>query len=75
MTIYNLAEYQKAKIVVDELNNIHRILLIASSGLKKYDHYRPVQAILTTIYNEKALMDIYLEQYKIIVETKGQRGV
>lgn len=75
MTIHNLAEYQKAKVVVEDLEKILKILHVAETGLRKYKHYRPIQAILTTIYNEKALLKIYLEQYKIVLETKGQKGI
>lgn len=75
MTIHNLAEYQKAKVVVKDIEKMLKIIMLAETGLKKYQHYRPVQSILTTIYNEKALLEIYLEQYKMIVETKGAKGI
>jgi hypothetical protein len=75
MSIHSLGEYQKSKVVVAELEKIIKVLNTTELGLKKYRHYRPVQSILTTIYNEKALLLIYLEQYKIILETKGRRGL
>lgn len=75
MTIHNLAEYQKAKVVVKDIEKMLKVITLAETGLKKYQHYRPVQSILTTIYNEKALLEIYLEQYKLVVETKGAKGI
>lgn len=75
MTIHSLAEYQKSKVVVADIEKILKVLALAETGLKKYKHYLAVQAILTTIYNEKALLKIYLEQYKLILETKGQKGM
>jgi hypothetical protein len=74
MSIHSLAEYKKSQVIVADLERILKVLSITETGLKKFKHYRPVQAILTTIYNEKVFLKLYLEQYKIILETKGQRG-
>jgi hypothetical protein len=75
MTIHNIAEYQRAKAHLADLTAIMNVLTLTQAGLSKYKHYRSVQSILTTIYNEKSLLDLYIENYKIIVDTKGQEGL
>lgn len=69
--IHNITEYKKALVIVKEIEKIIKVLNATESSLRTFEKYRPVQSILTTILQEKSLLQIYLEQYKIIVETKG----
>jgi len=73
MSLFNITEYRRAKAVVKELDKALKLLNAAEASLKNYAKYRPIYNILTTIGNEKPFLEIYLEQNKIILETKGLR--
>lgn len=73
MSLFNITEYRKAKVIVKELDKALKLINAAEASLKNYAKYRPVYNILTTIVSEKPFLEIYLEQNKIILETKGQR--
>lgn len=73
MGIFNITEYRKAQQYVKDLEKALKIINATEASLRNYEKYRPVHQILTTISREKAFLDIFLEQNKIIVETKGQR--
>jgi D-alanyl-D-alanine dipeptidase len=73
MTIHNINEYKKAQIFVKDLEKILKILNAAEASLKNYEKYRPVQTVLTAIYEEKPIVEIFLEQNKITVMTKGEK--
>jgi hypothetical protein len=75
MSIHNITEYKKAQVVVKDLEKVLKVINAAEASLMNYDRYRPVSYILTTLGNEKMLLQIYLEQYKIILETKGAKGI
>lgn len=75
MTIYNITEYKKAQVIVKDLEKVIKVINAAETSLISHDRYRPVAHILTTLSNEKALLQIYLEQYKVILETKGAKGI
>lgn len=73
MTIHNINEYKKAQIFVKDLEKILKILNAAEASLKNYEKYRSVQTVLTAIYEEKPMVEIFLEQHKITVATKGEK--
>lgn len=75
MTIYNLTEYRKAQVVVKDLEKALTILKATQISLKTYSKYVPVKHILTTISQEKEFLKLHLERYKIILETKGEKGI
>lgn len=75
MTIHNITEYKKAQVIVKDLEKAIKVINAAETSLLGYDRYRPIAHILTTLSNEKALLQIYLEQYQIILETKGAKGI
>ena len=73
MTLHNIAEYRKAQLFVRDLEKAIKIIKTTEVALRGYEKYRPVHNILTTLNRELAFLDIFLEQNKIIVETKGER--
>lgn len=73
MGLYNITEFRKAKQYVKDLEKILKLVNMAEASLRNYEKYRPVRSILTTIENEKPFIEIFLEQNKIILETKGER--
>lgn len=75
MSIYNITEYKKAQVVVKDLEKVLKIINATEVSLSNYKKYKSVLYILTTLNNEKSLLEIYLEQYKIILETKGAKGL
>lgn len=72
MSLYNLEEYKRAKLMVEQLEKAMKIVIVCESSLIPYSKYRPVKHILTTIKEEKFFLNLALDQYKIILETKGQ---
>lgn len=75
MTIHDINEYRKAQVIVEELEKALQIIKATDAGLGNYMKYRPVAHILTTLKEERPIIEMYLEKYKIIVETKGQNGI
>ena len=73
MTIHSIAEYRKAQLFVKDLEKAIKILVTTEAALRNYEKYRPVHKILTTIRSEMVFLDIFLEQNKIIVATKGEK--
>lgn len=73
MSFHNLNEYRKAKVIVKDLTKALSILKATRAGLENYRNYRPIRNILTTINNEIGFVRIALEEYTIILETKGER--
>lgn len=69
--IHNINQYRKAQQYVKDLEKILKILNATEISLRNYEKYRFVHSILTTIGQEKPFIEIFLEQNKIIVETKG----
>lgn len=71
--LHNINEYKKAKVVVKELEKALAVLNASYSSLSAYSKYRPIGVVLTTIEQNRILLDRYLGQFKIIVETKGAK--
>lgn len=73
MSLHSINEFRKAQAYVKDLERALKIINTTEAALRSYQKYRPVDHILTTIIQEKSFLEIFLEQNKIIVETKGQR--
>jgi hypothetical protein len=71
--LFNITEYRKAQQYVKDLTKIVKILSVTSASLMNYVKYAAVARILTVIGDYKPLLDIALEENKIIVQTKGRR--
>lgn len=73
MAIHNITEYRRAQQYVKDLTKIVKILSVTQASLMNYAKYRAVLQILTTIQNYKPVLEIALEENKIIEATKGER--
>ena len=72
MSIHKIHEYKRAKQVVKDLEKVIKIVNATELSLLSYSRYVPVQRILGVINEYKPLLEIHLEQQKIILETKGE---
>lgn len=72
MALFNIHEYRKAVQHVKELEKALKIINAAEASLRSYQKYRPVDYILTTIYENKPFLEVFLAQNQIIVDTKGE---
>lgn len=73
MSLFNINDYRRAQQYVTDLTKIVKILSVTQASLMNYAKYKAVYHVLTTISEFKPLLEIALEENKIIVETKGQR--
>ena len=73
MGLYSISDYRRAQQYVKDLTKIVKILNTTQASLMNYAKYKSVAMILTVINDYKPLLDIALEENKIIVETKGRR--
>lgn len=73
MTLHNIAKYKRAKVIVKDLEKALKVITATETSLKGLEHYRPVAYILTTILENKPYIEIFLNQHRIIVETKGAK--
>lgn len=73
MTIHSISDLRKAKVFVKDLEKAIKIIEATQAALKSYEKYRPVHHILTTINEEKMFLEVFLEQNKAIIESKGKR--
>lgn len=73
MSTHDIREYKKSIVIVKDLEKILKILNATEASLRQFEKYRPVQYILHDIVENKPILELYLEKYKIIKETKGQQ--
>lgn len=69
--IVNLEAYsntKRAKLIVDDLLEILRIMGMTEKLLVPFRKYIPVKATMNEISNNKALLNMYLQKYKKVVE-------
>lgn len=75
MSIHNIHEYKKSLIIVKDLEKILKIVSATEASLRQHSKYRPVQHILYSLEEHKPILEMFLEKYKIIRDTKGQKGL
>lgn len=75
MSTHNIHEYKKSLVIVKDLEKILKIIGATEASLKQFDKYRPVQYILHSLVENKPILELYLEKYKIIRDTKGQSSL
>ena len=71
--LFNITEYRLAQQYVKDLTKIVKILAVTQASLMNYVKYAAVARILIKIDEYKPILEIALEENKIIVETKGAR--
>jgi hypothetical protein len=73
VSIHNIEEYRRAQQYVKDLTKIVKILAVTQASLMNYVKYKAVVQVLTTIGTYKPILEIALEENKIIEATKGAK--
>lgn len=73
MSLHDLNSLRKARKIVNDLEKALKVVRATESSLENYKIYAPVAVILTTIKTAKPLLEMSLDYYKIIQETKGEK--
>lgn len=78
MSTINLNEYknyQKALLIINDLNAILKILNTLSEALIKYRKYIPVKAVLKVIEAERMILKMYLKKYTDIINENNENKI
>lgn len=70
---FNLKDYKDAKYIVPQLEAILKVVSLSIAGLKIFKAFIPVAVILSTLNEQKVVLEIYLQRYKKILQNKGKR--
>lgn len=68
----NFKNLKKARVLVKDLDNIDKLLMLSHKALFPYRKYIPCKDILENIKNNHSLVQLYLKKYKKIVEKSGE---
>lgn len=71
--VFNLKDYKEAKTVLPHINAVLKIINLSMMGLKMFKTYIPVAVILSTMNEQKVILEIYQQRYKKILDKKGKR--
>lgn len=73
MSITNLKDYKKAKIVTKDLDVISHILDLSIRSLSVYNKYVPAKDCIRTLKEQKEIVDLHNKKYKKILEKKNEK--
>lgn len=71
---FDLNEYRKSKIMVDELTSILRGFKATALYFNKHTKYIAVQELLEVIRMNRPILYDELKRYKTILQKKGEIG-
>lgn len=60
--------YKKAKVIVEEIRELQKILALTKKSLSSYYRYVPVKIIFAEIIDNQAILNAHLKKYKEIVQ-------
>lgn len=72
MITTNLQQYKKAKKlnkVINDLATIQKLFNATLQGLATYKKYTPVREVITSIIDNKAMVDVYMKKFKKSLES------
>lgn len=64
-------DHKKAEIIVDDLKNITHAMDLAIRALTFYAHYTQVMEAVSSLKNNKTLLEIELRKYSKLLEEKS----
>jgi len=70
-SIKNFKDSKKLKLYVEHLTVILRVVNLSIKGLDHFQIYLPVHAIITTMKEQKTILDAHLNKYKAILHERG----
>lgn len=63
-SLTNYKKIKKLSKAVNDLTEIQKLLSLALHGFSTYKKYVPVRDVLSSIMENKALIDLYLKKFK-----------
>lgn len=72
MTTTNLSEYKKIKKlnkVIADLTEIQKLFTVTAQAFSIYKKYTPVRDVISSILDNKAMVDVYLKKFKRTLES------
>lgn len=70
--VVSIKEYKLAKIVVDDLDKVIKIVDLTIQGLSYFKKYNPVAQIISSLQTNKTVLEINYQKYKKILDKKEQ---
>lgn len=71
MSNHDFNKYKKAKIIVSELETLLKIIDLSIKGITPFKKYNSISETLMCLNDNKTILDIHLNHYKKVIETKG----
>ena len=68
----NFKKYKKAKKIVEELNDVLKVITLTTKALSLYTKYLPVQEIISVLDNHKTILQLHRNKYNKVVANKGK---
>lgn len=66
MDVINLTDFKNKKLnkkVVEDIDNVLKVLTLAQQGLAHFKHYAPVQEIISVMETNKTLFEFHRKKY------------
>lgn len=70
--IHDFHKLKKAKIIVEELEKVMKILNLSIVGLKPFRKYTSLSETLLCLEDSRTILEIHLEHHKKVLENKGK---
>jgi len=70
--INDFNKFKKAKIVVQELEQVLKIINLSLSGLKPFRKYTSLSETILCLEDSKSILEIHHEHHKKVIENKGK---
>jgi len=68
----NLQQYKRARKlnkVITDLATIQKLFSVTLQGLTTYKKYTPVKEVISSIIDNKAMIDVYIKKFKKSLES------
>lgn len=70
--IISIKDYKLAKIVVDDLEKVIKVVDLTIQGLSYFKKYNPVAQIISSLQTNRTVLEINYQKYKRILDKKEQ---
>lgn len=68
--IISIKDYKLAKIVVDDLEKVIKVVDLTIQGLSYFKKYNPVAQIISSLQTNRTVLEINYQKYKRILDKK-----